>query len=317
MAAPRVFISSTFYDLRDVRNDLERFVESLGYQAVAHERGDVPYEREKELEAYCYREIGNVDVLVCVLGGHFGSQSTADADRSISQMEFRTAHKLNKQIYTFVREEVLSEHKTFLANRDVEGFRSVHADDPRIHEFLTEVLALGRNNVVKSFSRTEHITDFLRSQWAGLFRNYLDERERAIEGAWVRKLETAVQTVEQLVTLLEKERRNESTGVADILRANHPLAQRLQDQLSTKYRPRFINFNDVEAWLADQNFRRDPEDFLRETYAFKSVASKDGYAQDVTLLLARSLFDEEGMLRVMREGDWKDELLQVEDEIPF
>lgn len=31
MAKPRVFISSTFYDLRQVRQDLDQFIMSLGY----------------------------------------------------------------------------------------------------------------------------------------------------------------------------------------------------------------------------------------------------------------------------------------------
>ena len=34
MSRPRVFISSSFYDLRHIRTSLESFVESLGYEAV-------------------------------------------------------------------------------------------------------------------------------------------------------------------------------------------------------------------------------------------------------------------------------------------
>ena len=43
MARPRVFISSTFYDLKQVRSDLERFVKDMGYDPVRHERGHIPY----------------------------------------------------------------------------------------------------------------------------------------------------------------------------------------------------------------------------------------------------------------------------------
>ena len=34
MARPRVFISSTFYDLQHIRTSLEGFVERLGFEAV-------------------------------------------------------------------------------------------------------------------------------------------------------------------------------------------------------------------------------------------------------------------------------------------
>ena len=42
MARPRVFISSTFYGLKQVRSDLEIFIKSIGYDPVLHERGAVP-----------------------------------------------------------------------------------------------------------------------------------------------------------------------------------------------------------------------------------------------------------------------------------
>lgn len=32
MAKPRIFISSTFYDLKQVRSDLDNFITGLGYE---------------------------------------------------------------------------------------------------------------------------------------------------------------------------------------------------------------------------------------------------------------------------------------------
>lgn len=57
MAKPRVFISSTFYDLRQVRTDLDQFIMALGYEPVRNEEGDIPYGQDEELEKYCYEEI--------------------------------------------------------------------------------------------------------------------------------------------------------------------------------------------------------------------------------------------------------------------
>lgn len=37
MAKPRVFISSTFYDLRLVRLELDKFLESIGYEPIRNE----------------------------------------------------------------------------------------------------------------------------------------------------------------------------------------------------------------------------------------------------------------------------------------
>jgi hypothetical protein len=43
MAIPRVFVSSTFYDLRQIRADLELFIREMGYEPVLHERGGLPF----------------------------------------------------------------------------------------------------------------------------------------------------------------------------------------------------------------------------------------------------------------------------------
>lgn len=51
MAKPRVFISSTFYDLRTVRLELDKFIESIGYEPIRNEEGDIPYGKAKLYKA--------------------------------------------------------------------------------------------------------------------------------------------------------------------------------------------------------------------------------------------------------------------------
>jgi hypothetical protein len=43
MAKPRVFVSSTYYDLKHVRSSLDLFVESLGFEPVLSEKGNIAY----------------------------------------------------------------------------------------------------------------------------------------------------------------------------------------------------------------------------------------------------------------------------------
>ena len=73
MAKPRVFISSTFYDLRQIRVELDKFIESLGYEPVRNEEGDIPYGKEDALQDYCYKEISNIDILISIIGIRYGS----------------------------------------------------------------------------------------------------------------------------------------------------------------------------------------------------------------------------------------------------
>ena len=43
MSKPRVFISSTLYDLRLVRLELDKFLRVLGYETVRNETGEIHY----------------------------------------------------------------------------------------------------------------------------------------------------------------------------------------------------------------------------------------------------------------------------------
>lgn len=43
MAKPRIFISSTFYDLKQIRTDLDNFIKGMGYDVVRNEQGNIPY----------------------------------------------------------------------------------------------------------------------------------------------------------------------------------------------------------------------------------------------------------------------------------
>ena len=75
MAKPRVFISSTYYDLRAIRADLERYIREHGFEPVLNERGHVPFHAEKRLKDACYKEIELSDILVSIIGGRYGTES--------------------------------------------------------------------------------------------------------------------------------------------------------------------------------------------------------------------------------------------------
>ncbi|WP_394343738.1 DUF4062 domain-containing protein [Aquirufa rosea] len=57
-----MFASSTFYDLRQVRSDLDRFIKDLGYEPVLNEFGKISYGKDEKLEEYCYKKISNVEI---------------------------------------------------------------------------------------------------------------------------------------------------------------------------------------------------------------------------------------------------------------
>jgi uncharacterized protein DUF4062 len=109
MARPRVFVSSTYYDLKHLRSSLENFIELLGYDAVLSEKGDIAYTPEQALDESCYREVQNSDIFVLIVGGRYGaerSESRGELTKaffqrydSITKTEYRTAVEKDIPIY--------------------------------------------------------------------------------------------------------------------------------------------------------------------------------------------------------------------------
>lgn len=160
MAKPRVFISSTYFDLKSVRGDLEHFVRERGFDPVLHERGSVPYGKHESLERYCYQEIESCDILISIIGGRYGTKSD-DSLYSISQTELKVALEQAKQVYIFIDQSVFHEFRTFEKNR-TSDIKWVSVDNVKIFEFIDEIYKLKNNNPIQPFETSIEITENLR-----------------------------------------------------------------------------------------------------------------------------------------------------------
>lgn len=186
MAVPRVFISSTYYDLRHIRASLDQFVRSLGFDSVLSEKGDIAYEFDRALDESCYREVGSSDMLVLVVGGRAGaavSDAASSLDEgaeefyrrydSITRREYETAAERDIPVFILVDEAVYAEFQTYKLNRDNESIAYTSVDSVNVFRLLDHILTRPRNNPVHSFARFAEIEEWLRKQWAGQFGEML------------------------------------------------------------------------------------------------------------------------------------------------
>jgi len=67
MPAPRVFISSTWYDLRYIRENLKYFITSLGYDPILSEEGDVFYDPSKHVQDAGLAEVPSCQIFVSII----------------------------------------------------------------------------------------------------------------------------------------------------------------------------------------------------------------------------------------------------------
>lgn len=320
MAKPRIFLSSTFYDLRQIRNDVDIFIDNLGYDIIRNEEGDIPYGKDEALEEYCYKEIKGIDILVSVIGGRFGSESKR-GNNSISQIELKTALKENKQVYIFVDKNVLSEYETYLINKDKE-IKYKYADDVRIYNFLEEIKSLPNNNNIKGFETASEITKYLKDQFAGLFQRFLEEQTRIKEVSLIQNLEKTAQTLNKLVNFLSDENKDKDDEINKILMINHPFTEDLKVTLGIQYNFFIEGYDDLLALLRARYYKLENYEYEEDLEFYYQFVKKQNF-KIYTLLINHNVFDEEHKLKFVKRTEWNMENIKQyvadddDDDLPF
>ena len=307
MAKPRVFVSSTFYDLRQIREDLDRFISGLGYEGVLHEQGDIAYGKDSPPEGYIHREIQMCDILVCVIGGRFGTESQEQPGSSITQLELKTAIDNQVQVFIFIEQGVHSEYSTYLINKETDGIKYRFVDDIRIYQFIESVYNLPKNNPIAPFQTASDIVEFLRNQWAGLFQRFLQDQQRLQEARAVEGIKSVAGTLEQLVKFLTEERKDADTAIQQVLLPTHPAFQRFQELTKTPYRIFFSDEEELNRWLRSHRWNLVP----RVAYDDGSYREWIKSGTNQYIRLSEEIFDEEGKLKVYAEDNWQDSWLQL------
>ncbi len=187
-------MSSTFYDLKYIRNNVERFIYSYGFEPVLFESGSITFEHEKKLDESCYNEVKTCHMMVLIVGGRYGSKASNESDGkklidnyeqyiSITRKEFITAKEKNLPIFIFIDKNVHTEYETYkknkelfrelLQNNEEPKFSFAHVDSIYVFEFINEIRKFGLP--IYMFENFEDIEIQLKSQLAGMFYLYLKD----------------------------------------------------------------------------------------------------------------------------------------------
>lgn len=205
MAKPRIFISSTYYDLKHIRYSLDIFISGLGYETILSEKGDIAYSYDIPLDESCYKEVENVDMFVLIIGGRYGSEVSSnekkpdkkfyDRYESITKKEYDSAVKKDIPIYIMIESNVYSEYRTFLKNKENTTVNYAHADSVNIFHFIEDILSKPRNNPIQPFEKFDDIEIWLKEQWSGLFRDLLNKKSQQNQ---IRTLTTEVSELQEI-----------------------------------------------------------------------------------------------------------------------
>ena len=327
MAKPRIFISSTYCDLRNIRSDLERYIKERNYDPILNEKGHIAYSSVKRLEEYCYKEIENCDIVISIIGGRFGSTAHETDGYSISQKELKTAFDKGKQVYIFIEKAVLHEYRTYEKNKEdkelLKRIKFSAVDNIKIYEFLDEVFNLPVNNQYTGFETSNEIIQYLQEQWSSLFQSLLQDASKQKEIFVLEDLKSTAKTLNQLVTFLTIEKKEENNNIKEILFMNHPIFNEIKTKLKLRVRVFFYNLKELTQLLKLVGFEAvDEEHWDDPSYI-------EFYEDPRLLKIDKKLFDESGKLILYTPEEWEENFVvvvlhtfenashELDDDLPF
>jgi Domain of unknown function (DUF4062) len=181
MPAPRVFISSTCYDLKYIRENLRFFVRNLGYEPVLSEDGAVFYDPKLHVADACVAEVPICQLFVLIIGGRYGSLHKG---KSITNSEYDAAVKAKLPIFALVERDVLEQSRVYAANkggRNNTNNQIVYpaVDNTLVFDFIEDVQAHAINNALVPFSDFEEMQAYLKRQWASMLHQFLTTESEA------------------------------------------------------------------------------------------------------------------------------------------
>lgn len=328
MAKPRIFISSTFYDLRHIRADINATITSLGYQAVRHEAGQIPYDHEKDLEESAYKEVLSCDIFISIIGGRFGAESMDGSGYSITQKEILKAIENEMPIYFFIEKDVKNDYEIYKKNIGNKSINYRH--EVKIYEFINLTVSAQSKNPIFGFDNYSDISTVLVEQFSGYFQRLLSDKKRTREINAITELVSISQTLKDLVDNISHERSEGNEAIRSIIMYSNPLFKRLANVTSTPYRVFFIDRNEMKRWLEARGYKEEDED------SYFPDAGGDGYEEwKKTLrkkvryiIFKKNFFDDNGKTLNFSESEWGDEFIALrdvdipekppeDDEIPF
>lgn len=185
MASPKVFISSTFYDLKQIRTDISEFIENnLGYQFIRSEHSSFPVNPSHDTIENCKEQVKNCDIMVLIIGGRYGDIPEKEI-KSVTNLEYLTAKSIHVPIFIFILNNVLTLYHVWENNPSNDFSKFV--DSNKLFDFIKSIKK--ESKWIFPFDTAQEIISILRVQFANLMTRGIELVNKTIkQPAFVEKL---------------------------------------------------------------------------------------------------------------------------------
>lgn len=204
----------------------------------------------------------SADILVLLVGGRYGSPT--ETGKSVTNLEYAEAKAKGIPRYVFVDKRVLTTLPVWEKNPSADFSGSV--DSPKLFEFV-KALRDPKENWVFPFESAQDVSDTLRDQFAYLFKDSLDIRQKVRRAGLPEQLQDLSGTA--LATVIQKPRAWEyrlfSQVYADEIARCSVLSRDLQYGITLGQGVHFADLASFNEWVQTK---------ISETLSFVASAEK-------------------------------------------
>jgi hypothetical protein len=161
MSKPRIFISSTCFDLRDARARLTEFLQGFGFEVLNSQTPSFAVTPKTSAVNACLDQVDLADYLILIIGNRSG---TVREGVTVTNAEYNRAMERGIPVIPFVQRTIFDSLPIYKDN-PLGDFTAV-VDNVRIFDFI-EVIASGKqDNWLHPFESVTDIEERLRAQFA-------------------------------------------------------------------------------------------------------------------------------------------------------
>lgn len=171
---PVIFISSTCYDLKQVREDLKEFFENnYGFDAMLSEFDSFPIDPCIGTFENCLNNVDNcADIFVLIVGTRYGF--ITDKGKSITNLEYLHAKAKGIPLFVFISKQLYNTLPLWRENKN--GDFSSITDNTKIFEFISEIYDESQQWIY-TYETVRDITTTMKNQLRLIFTDGLNYKK--------------------------------------------------------------------------------------------------------------------------------------------
>jgi hypothetical protein len=173
MSKTKIFISSTCYDLSQVRDDIRNSILGIGHTPYLSDYPSFPIIPDLTNLENCKRNVReNTDIFILVIGGRYGSLDIT-SNKSITNLEYESAKQYGIESFIFVNDTILSILPIWEKNPDADF--SSYVDSVEVFKFIQGIK--NEQKWIFTFNKASEIVNTIKDQLS-VYLMYLIDKKR-------------------------------------------------------------------------------------------------------------------------------------------